>query len=126
MSDPYLINVLNNGHVRLLSYMQPVPQPPTKGDTSVQVTNEMKDENWRGLLLRENNSQWTGDLEIVRNARISHDATWRLIKTNPTKDTKVTKMTLNPTPAKMGFLLIATFNLRLQLIAILDCIPISD
>jgi thymidylate synthase (FAD) len=43
------IKVLDHGFVRLVSYMQPVTQ---------------KDD-------------WTGDLEVVRNARVSYDADWR-------------------------------------------------
>lgn len=43
------LNVLDHGFVRLVSYMQPAV--PTKG--------------------------WTGDLEVVRNARVSYAAAWR-------------------------------------------------
>lgn len=43
------LNVLDHGFVRLVSYMQPAI--PTKG--------------------------WTGDLEVVRNARVSYAAAWR-------------------------------------------------
>lgn len=48
--------VLDHGFVRLVSYMQPVQVPPyaAGGDPA-----------------------WTGDLEIVRNARVSYDADWR-------------------------------------------------
>ena len=48
------IDVLNHGYVRLVSYMQPVPQ--------------------EGLYLPDD---WSGDLEIVRNARVSYDSDWR-------------------------------------------------
>ncbi|HYE38166.1 FAD-dependent thymidylate synthase [Methylocaldum sp.] len=51
MSDK--INVLDHGFVRLVSCMQPV-------DPSA-----------------EENDMWFGDLEIVRNARVSYDADWR-------------------------------------------------
>lgn len=43
------VDVLDHGFVRLVSYMQPAS--PQTG--------------------------WTGDLEVVRNARVSHDADWR-------------------------------------------------
>lgn len=45
------IDVLDNGYVRLVSYMQPVPEALTEG--------------------------WSGDLEAVRNARVSYDGDWR-------------------------------------------------
>jgi len=44
-----LIPVLDHGFVRLVSYMQPA----------------------------ERDKHWTGDLEIVRNARVSYNADWR-------------------------------------------------
>lgn len=46
-----MISVLNHGLVRLVSYMQPNPAYAKDG--------------------------WTGDLEVVRNARVSYDADWR-------------------------------------------------
>lgn len=46
------INVLDHGFARLVSYMQPAEQQ----------------DGWTG---------WTGDLEVVRNARVSYDAEWR-------------------------------------------------
>ncbi len=56
------IEVLDHGFARLVSYMQPVP--------------EEDNEHW----MVERYLQpygWTGDLEIVRNARVSFDADWR-------------------------------------------------
>lgn len=50
------IKVLDHGLVRLVSYMQPVTNDP----------------QWVAPP-----SDWTGDLEIVRNARVSYDADWR-------------------------------------------------
>lgn len=47
-----MIKVLDHGFVRLVSYMRPAEQ-----------------ELIRGI--------WSGDLEIVRNARVSYDADWR-------------------------------------------------
>lgn len=52
--------VLDHGFVRLVSYMQPVPEDPDIGSEGVYPQ-----------------SKWTGDLEIVRNARVSYDADWR-------------------------------------------------
>lgn len=46
------INVLDHGYCRLVSYMQPPP-------------------------FSEGDKEWTGDLEVVRNARVSYDADWR-------------------------------------------------
>jgi thymidylate synthase (FAD) len=43
------VNVLDHGYARLVSYMQPTNPDPA----------------------------WTGDLEVVRNARVSYDAEWR-------------------------------------------------
>lgn len=55
------ISVLDHGFVRLVSYTQPVL--PTIGATDVEIYQRRKG--------------WTGDLEIVRNARVSYDADWR-------------------------------------------------
>lgn len=55
------IDVLDHGYVRLVSYMQPVPLE--QGTTTVETYN--------------NSKNWTGDLEIVRNARTSYNADWR-------------------------------------------------
>jgi thymidylate synthase (FAD) len=54
------IEVLDHGFVRLVSYMQPVPERLMLG---VSIPTRPPD--------------WTGDLEIIRNARVSHDADWR-------------------------------------------------
>lgn len=65
-----LIPCLDHGFVRLVSYMQPVPErfqewnPDGKGGGFV--------DNRLGRPLR-----WTGDLEIIRSARVSHNADWR-------------------------------------------------
>lgn len=53
------VNLLDHGFVRLVSYMQPVPPH----------------ENPEGSA--DSYRKWTGDLEIVRNARVSFDADWR-------------------------------------------------
>lgn len=54
-----MIKVLDHGFTRLVSYNQPVP-PHEAPDCSV-----------------DSYTKWTGDLEIVRNARVSFDADWR-------------------------------------------------
>lgn len=52
-----MINVLDHGFVRLVSYTQPV----TRSGDGTDI----------------NSDGWTGDLEVVRNARVSYDADWR-------------------------------------------------
>lgn len=52
-----LIPCLDHGFVRLVSYMQPVPN--SEGQRSI------------------SNHDWTGDLEVVRSARVSYNADWR-------------------------------------------------
>lgn len=54
-----MINVLDHGFVRLVSYTQPAATDPQNVD-------------FHGLP-----PEWTGDLEVVRNARVSYDADWR-------------------------------------------------
>lgn len=66
-----MIPVLDQGFVRLVSYMQPVPEKfqewnPTDGSGHGFVDNR-----------RGQPTGWTGDLEVIRNARVSHDADWR-------------------------------------------------
>lgn len=56
------IDVLDHGFARLVSCMQPVSH----------ITDD---------------SNWTGDLEVVRNARVSYDADWRVGDDN--KDAKL-------------------------------------
>lgn len=51
-----MINVLDHGFARLVSYMQPADR--------IAYENPALD-------------GWTGDLEVVRNARVSYDADWR-------------------------------------------------
>lgn len=58
-----MIRLLDHGFVRLVSYMQPAPYRLFEG-TGMQPV-DARPENW------------TGDLEIIRNARVSHDADWR-------------------------------------------------
>jgi thymidylate synthase (FAD) len=59
-----MIKVLDHGFARLVSYMQPAERsmgvPDWPNDADVGYTDD-----------------WTGDLEIVRNARASYDADWR-------------------------------------------------
>lgn len=55
--------VLDHGFVRLVSFMQPASPDIVEYDRDM------------GQYML--NPQWTGDLEVVRNARVSHDADWR-------------------------------------------------
>lgn len=57
-----MINVLDHGFVRLVSYTQPAEHD--------EMRQSMDDFDSRSR-------QWTGDLEIVRNARVSYDSDWR-------------------------------------------------
>lgn len=56
------IELLDHGFVRLVSYTQPVP-----------IDSEQPDGQHISIVP----PKWSGDLEIVRNARVSHDADWR-------------------------------------------------
>jgi thymidylate synthase (FAD) len=63
------IECLDHGYVRLVSYMQPAPEVhATSTDVEEGFISETRKAQPRG---------WTGDLEIVRNARVSHNADWR-------------------------------------------------
>lgn len=62
---PTKIDVLDHGFVRLVSYMQPVPETTLTG---VDDAGEMR---------LPPDPSWSGDLEIVRNARVSYNADWR-------------------------------------------------
>lgn len=61
------IKVLDHGLVRLVSFMQPMPELLAEHDQDRNVVEEH--------LVQPAN--WTGDLEVVRNARVSYDADWR-------------------------------------------------
>lgn len=67
-----MINVLDHGFVRLVSYMQPSPEihEVDNLDSEYYSTEEKY-----GRAIRP--FGWTGDLEVVRNARVSYDADWR-------------------------------------------------
>lgn len=55
-------DLLDHGYIRMVSYTQPSPEPPGSNDyQAVLVSRQF----------------WTGDLEIVRAARVSHNADWR-------------------------------------------------
>ncbi len=67
-----MIRLLDHGFVRLVSFTQPVPYESYQVDR----TDEKEDISYLGKRsIRPDN--WTGDLEIIRNARVSHDADWR-------------------------------------------------
>ena len=53
------IDVLDHGFVRLVSYMQPAPSKPFEIGGPLEP------------------AEWSGDLEIVRNARVSYNGDWR-------------------------------------------------
>lgn len=56
------LDVLNGGFVRLVSYMQP-------------AVHHLYAKGLRDPL--SNDHEWEGDLEVVRNARVSYNADWR-------------------------------------------------
>ncbi len=58
------ISLLDHGFARLVSYTQPVPV-------------EMQDTGGPNWPLYTHLDNWSGDLEAVRNARVSFDADWR-------------------------------------------------
>lgn len=62
-----LISCLDHGFVRLVSYTQPVNHDPRYLANCADPTSptETPDGNW------------TGDLEVIRSARVSHNADWR-------------------------------------------------
>lgn len=61
--------VLDHGFVRLVSFMQPVPTEIREFYSIDLKTGE--------VVGYQRPANWTGDLEIVRNARVSFDADWR-------------------------------------------------
>ena len=63
------IDLLDHGFVRLVSCMQPVPQSIATHDAVEHTTN--------GYVTADH-GDWSGDLEVVRNARVSYDADWRV------------------------------------------------
>src|SRR4051812_18955013 len=72
----HTINVLDHGLVRLVSYMQPAVQASPVYDASdLDVYDAAPLPN--GTVLRASYEDWSGDLEVVRNARVSYDAAAR-------------------------------------------------
>lgn len=65
-----MINLLNEGFIRLVAYMQPVPQEVREFDSL--------EARYGDVIGYKRDAGWTGDLEIVRNARVSFDADWRV------------------------------------------------
>lgn len=59
-----MINVLDHGFARLVSYMQPAERKLDVFGDEYDFEADYAD-------------GWTGDLEVVRNARVSYDADWR-------------------------------------------------
>lgn len=64
------IHLLDHGFVRLVSYMQPVPE-------AIREFDSLEAKHYGEPIGYRRPKSWTGDLEIVRNARVSHDADWR-------------------------------------------------
>lgn len=63
------IDLLDHGFVRLVSCMQPVPDSIATHDAVAHTTS--------GYVTADH-GDWSGDLEVVRNARVSYDADWRV------------------------------------------------
>lgn len=61
--------LLDHGFVRLVSCMQPVPESIATHDAVAHTTNGY---------VKADHGDWSGDLEVVRNARVSYDADWRV------------------------------------------------
>ena len=61
--------LLDHGFVRLVSCMQPIPESIATHDAVAHTTS--------GYITADH-SDWSGDLEVVRNARVSYDADWRV------------------------------------------------
>lgn len=61
------IDVLDHGFARLVSYMQPADD----AGFDIQYSGDPEEGHFLNRL-------WCGDLEIVRNARVSYDADWRV------------------------------------------------
>lgn len=57
------ISLLDKGFIRLVSYTQPAPEYELETEGGVKIEGHPK--------------TWTGDLEVVRNARTSYNADWR-------------------------------------------------
>jgi len=62
-------DLLDHGFVRLVSCMQPIPQSIATHDAVSHTTSGY---------LKADHGDWSGDLEVVRNARVSYDADWRV------------------------------------------------
>lgn len=81
------IDVLDHGFVRLVSYTQPVPEEVTEqagyGTYFTRLCQPMPG----------GYGTWTGDLEIVRAARVSYNADWRpeLEESSPKAKTQMPK-----------------------------------
>lgn len=80
------IKVLNHGHVRLVSYMQPV----------------------------EPIDNWSADLEIVRNARTSYEAAWRTGE-DAGKDAKLVNYLVEHSHTTPLEAMVFTFDVKLPL-----------
>jgi len=68
----HTVKVLDHGLARLVSYTQPAVQATHIHRLAADGGDIFRDE-----LLHADYSDWTGDLEVIRNARVSYDAAWR-------------------------------------------------
>lgn len=85
------VDVLDHGFVRLVSYMQPA----TRAEAIDAQAELSGGEGADSLIAMEHlDPHWTGDLEIVRNARVSFNADWRTGE-DEGKDAKLVHYMLN-------------------------------
>ena len=73
----HTINVLDHGLVRLVSYTQPAVQEVEVRHLEQRLADGTVVKPAGTSMMAADYSDWTGDLEIVRNARVSYDAAWR-------------------------------------------------
>lgn len=73
----HTINVLDHGLVRLVSYTQPAVQEVEVQHLEQRLADGTVVKPAGTSMMAADYSDWTGDLEIVRNARVSYDAAWR-------------------------------------------------
>ena len=72
----HTVSVLDHGLARLVSYTQPAVQA-AHIYRSPQLREMEEIEQLQTGKLTADYSDWTGDLEVIRNARVSYDAAWR-------------------------------------------------
>lgn len=80
-----MIYCLDNGFVRLVSYMQPVP-------VALHEFDSLENQHTEEIVGYKRPKEWSADLEIVRNARVSYNADWRATGTGHADDGKDEKL----------------------------------